>query len=348
MTVGTKNIPFRQRGRASLDFLGLLGEASFGLHGQVTADIAEQGITADTLPDDLDDCDAQISAALTDSDAFAFERLLGDWNARKHTTFAIEAFEEIFEELEPGIDASMQGPASLTLDPEFYAPTYWDGVHFHRTNGGWDGHEYMGYIHGEIIHRELVARFFGNDILKQRLKIAEMAPKDQYARILDMGCSSGHFTAALARTYPDAKITGIDLSARMMEQALRTANQHGWDWQLLQRSAEKSGLDDASFDLVASYILLHELPAASVRAVFDEAFRVLAPGGDMIMSDVTRFADLDKLARWEADRGARFGGEPHWRESASLDLTAMATDSGFVDVSATGTFPHVVTGRKPS
>ena len=136
-----------------------------------------------------------------------------------------------------------------------------------------------------------------------------------------------------------------------MEHAQRVANAHGWDWQLYQRSAEDTKFDAERFDLVASYILLHEIPVSAMKAVFKEAFRVLKPGGDMIMSDVTRFSDMDKLSVWKADQGAKFGGEPHWRESASQDLAELAREAGFVDVNAAGdapyNYPYVVQGRKP-
>lgn len=181
--------------------------------------------------------------------------------------------------------------------------------------------------------------------------MAERAPKTHYDQILDMGCSTAHFTHALQETYPDAQITGVDLSAQTLEHASRVANAHGWNWKLYQRAAEETGFDNGSFDLVTSYILLHELPVTAMEAIFAEAFRVLKSGGDMIMSDVTRYADVDKLTSWTADQSALYGGEPHWRESASADLGAIARTAGFVDVSAAGdapfSYPYVVQGRKP-
>lgn len=341
-----QNPKLKQRGRASVDFLAQMGIAARPVVERVNADL-ETHVSADDLPDDLDAREQAINEALSGSSAYATQRLMGDWHGRSHGKIAIEAFEEIQPDLQPVLDATTNGTASLELDPQLSLPAYWDGVHFHRTSGGWDGHEHMGYVHGEIIHKQMVARFFPGGIFAQRQKIAEMAPRDSYKRILDMGCSSGHFTTALARTYPDAQITGVDLSARMLEHAHRTANDNGWGWKLYQRAAEKTGFDDKSFDLVTSYIMLHEMPAGAIQEAFVEAFRVLEPGGDMIMSDVTRYADLDKMGQWKADRGAKYGGEPHWRESASLDLAEVAKNAGFIDVEAAGIYPHVVKGRKP-
>ena len=214
-----------------------------------------------------------------------------------------------------------------------------------------DGHEYAGYVHAEIIHRKIVNETFPGGLFVPRRKIAARAPKESYATILDMGCSTAHFTQALQETYPEAKITGVDLSARTLEHARRVANAHGWDWKLYQRAAEETGFEDESFDLVASYILLHEVPASAIKAIFAEAFRVLKPGGDMIMSDVTRYSDVDKLTAWKMDQGAKYGGEPHWRESASADLGAIAKKVGFINVTAAGdqprSYPYVVQGRKP-
>ncbi|WP_159108047.1 class I SAM-dependent methyltransferase [Novosphingobium sp. MBES04] len=341
--------PVRQRGRASLDFLLHFGRGTQGLRGEVEKDIARVVPDPEKLPQDIDQRSQQIEQRLMASPLWRTQALIGEWNARNHGLIAREAFEEVRADLDPVIARyQSQGPTTLEPAPEgTEPPAYFEGVNFHRTAGGWEDHEMQGYIHGEIVHRKLVNAFFPGGIFKQRRAVAAMAPREDYKRILDMGASTGHFTQALQETYPEAEITGVDLSLRVLEHAQRIGNAHGWAWKLYQRPAENTGFADASFDLVASYILLHEIPADVIRRVFAEAFRVLEPGGDMIMSDVTRYADMDKLSVWRADSNARLGGEPYWRESASLDLAEVARAAGFVDVSAQGIYPHVVKGHKP-
>lgn len=346
MTKTYQDPELRQRGRASVDFLAQMAVASGGVRKGVDAAIAERVPDPAALPDDLDERLAHMDAMLADSGDYTVQQLLGDWHGRMHGRIAAEAFEEVEGDLTEAFAKAEEGPASLVLDPDLEPPAYWDGVSFHRS-GPWDGHREMGYVHGEIIHKKMVARFFPGGIFKQRAEVAKMAPRDDYKRILDMGCSSGHFTAGLQSAYPNAEIVGVELSAEMLRHAWRTANANGWSWKLYQKLAEDTGFEEGSFDLVTSYIILHEMPEEAIRKLFAEAFRLLEPGGDMLMSDVTRFADMDKLSVWKADRGAKFGGEPHWRESASLDLAEIAREAGFVDVKAEGTYPHVVQGRKP-
>lgn len=351
MNIDTLNPKLKQRGRAEIDFMISMFSGSSDVRQKSDADIDAAAGNIDELPEDIDARTKVIKPILSASRAHRVRSLVGEWHARNHANVCERAFEEIFPDLEEDLTALHNGPARLHLDPDLKAPAYWEGVDFHRTEGGWDGHPFAGYIHAEIIHRKIVDAAYPGGIFAQRKKIAERAPQKHYDNILDMGCSTAHFTQALQETYPKAQITGIDLSPRTLEHAFRVANAHGWNWDLYQRAAEDTGFDEASFDLVASFILLHEVPEPTIEAIFAETFRVLKPGGDMIMSDVTRYADLDKLAAWKVDQEAIYGGEPHWRDSASADLGAIAKKVGFVDVSAAGdeprSYPYVVQGRKP-
>jgi SAM-dependent methyltransferase len=224
-------------------------------------------------------------------------------------------------------------------------------VEIHRTTGGWDGHEYMGFIHGELIHKHYVAKTFPGNIFVQRRRVLDELPARDFTRILEMGASSGHYTRGIQDKFPNAQITGVDTSIRFLEQAQRTANEHGWPWRLIVAPGEDTGLPPASFDLVTSYILLHEIPQRVIRGVFAEAFRVLEPGGYVLMTDVTPYWAQDRLSVFWADWMALHGGEPYWRESASLKLDDLCREIGFVDAKTYGLegkpYPWITIARKP-
>lgn len=332
-----------QRGRASVDYIGMLGKANNKLRDSF-ADIASKaGLDEQSLANDLDARAEQMAPVMAASPIFQTQQLLGEYHARNHGPIATEAFERI----QNSLTLEVAGACQLYIDEGFAPPAYWTGVDYHRTKGGWDADQHSGYIHAEIVHRKMVERIFPGGIFRSRLATAQKTPSNHYDRILDMGCSTGHYTLALAEVFPNARISGIDPSHRALEHCARAGNARGASWQLYQGAAEQTGFDDAQFDLVTSYILLHEVPADIVKAIFEEAFRLLAPGGDLLMADVTRFAAMDKFAVWRQDLIARMGGEPYWRETAQLDFAAIAHDAGFVDVQAEGIFPHIVTGRKP-
>ena len=195
-------------------------------------------------------------------------------------------------------------------------------------------------------------RWFPGGIFQQRRDVLNELGDRRYRNLLELGTSSGHFTVALAERFPDAALTGIEPSRQMLEQAQRLANERGLRWRLIQGLAEDTGLPDAGFDLVASYILLHELPAGVTRQVFAEAFRVLEPGGTLFMSDVRPFRDMEPLAVWRQADLARRIGEPHWREAASLDLIELARAAGFDDARSYGLgdhrYPWVTIATRPA
>lgn len=339
-----------QRGRASLAFVASLAKVSSKLKSQVQAELDAAGLDQQGLAADLDERLVQVDKALEKSRAFRSFSLLVDWASFNHGRLAIDAFESVRPALEPRLKALQQGPTQIEqrLDA---VPAYFDGVEFHRTTGGWDGHEYQGFIHSELVHRHYVALTYPGDIYAQRRQVLAELPRQDFKRIFEMGTSTGQYTRGLQQTYPDAQITGCDLSLRALEQAQRVANENGWTWRLLRVPAEDTGLPSGSFDLVTSYILLHEIPGDIVKKCFAEAFRLLEPGGWMLMSDVTAFQVMDRRTEWWVNWEAINGGEPHWRSSASLDLAQVARDVGFVDVKSYGLgerrYPWVTLGRKP-
>lgn len=339
------NFNLRQRGRASIDFAADLTMFSAQLGMAVGKRIADV-----ELPEDLDE-QIEVMAKKLDGDLQHRISLgLGEWSGTQHGKITEDAFKEIQPELEPEFERLRQGGTQIETRPGFEPPDYWVGVDFHRTTGGWV-REHQGFIHGELIHPKYVAKNFPGGIFKQRREVLKELGDRPFKSILEMGTSSGHFTVALAEGYPEASITGVEPGLPMLEQAQRFGNERGLSWRLIQANAEDTGLPDASFDLVTSYILLHELPAKATREIFAEAFRLLEPGGVMMMSDVQPFRALPPIAQWRATSGALRGGEPYWREAASLDLAALATELGFENARSYGLgerqYPWVTIAHKP-
>lgn len=341
----------RQRGRALIDFEVGVRQAANRMHAAVEMELASRGVTAETLPEAMEARHAVIEDAVAGLPLYQARALFGEWSACEHGTICEAAFEEIRDEAAPALNALADGATKIVQDPHFRPPKYWSAVWFHRTTGGWDAGPYSGFVHGELVHKRYVSRIFPGDIYAQRRRVLDELPHHDHRRILELGTSSGHYTVALAERFPKAAIVGIDPSIRMLEQARRVGNALGHRWELRVGVGEDSGLPNASFDLVTSYAIHHELPPKIIARWFEEAFRLLEPGGDLLMMDVPRFADLDRLAAWRFDWAAKWGGEPFWRASAQLDVAEGARTAGFVDVRAGGIVPggnpYFVYGRKP-
>ena len=202
----------RQGGRAGMDFMGGITQAMRPVSARWNQALARSGITADSLPDDLDARHAVMDEALAGSKPFAVSSLIAEFASIEHGRVARDGFDEMADVLLPQLAAlEAKGPARLTTYNDFAEPDYYQGVWFHRTTGGWNGHAEMGFIHSELIHKTYVARNFGGDIFAQRRAVLGMLPRADYASICEMGTSSGHFTTALQEIYPQAHITGVEL-----------------------------------------------------------------------------------------------------------------------------------------
>ncbi len=342
----------RQRGLASIRFVTALGGALGGLHARVDVKLRSAGVDPAVLPDDLDARAQVVGEIARTLPEYRSMLLLREWLGREHGPIAKAAFEEVRSELAPRLDALDQGATTITRAPDFAAPGYHEGIEFHRT-GSWDGHDYMGFVHGELVLRQMVSPNRIGSLYAQRAQAltalpGEFAPE----RILELGTGSGTYTAAIAARFPQSRITGCDVSVRNLEQARRAANETGCAWDLRLAAAEQTGFPDGTFDLVTSYALLHELPRSATLGVLAEAHRVMAPGGWLHLVDVQPYAAVDRLTAWRQEEDAAQGCDPYWRDYATADLAAMAEAAGFTAVSWQGmepnNYPWALIGRKPA
>jgi SAM-dependent methyltransferase len=97
-------------------------------------------------------------------------------------------------------------------------------------------------------------------------------------RAIELGCGTGYVSSWMLRR--GASALGIDNSQRQLDTAGRLAREHGVELELLHGNAERVPREAASFDFAIS-----EYGAAIWADPFEwipEAFRLLAPGGQLV------------------------------------------------------------------
>lgn len=85
---------------------------------------------------------------------------------------------------------------------------------------------------------------------------------------------------------PEVRVTGVDLSAEMLERARGRAREHSREVDLRLGDAERLDFEDAAFDTVVFSLALCSIP--NDRAAVREAKRVLRPGGRLVLIEHVR------------------------------------------------------------
>jgi cyclopropane fatty-acyl-phospholipid synthase-like methyltransferase len=114
-------------------------------------------------------------------------------------------------------------------------------------------------------------------------------------RVLDLGCGRGAVLTAVARRLTTGRATGIDIwntldqSGNAKNVTERNARLEGVADRVAVETADMRALPfpDASFDLVVSSLAIHNIRGrAERRRAVVEAYRVLEPGGRMVLADI--------------------------------------------------------------
>lgn len=106
--------------------------------------------------------------------------------------------------------------------------------------------------------------------------VAEAATGLSSPRILDCGCGTGHNLGMLRR---HGRAVGIDLTASGLAHARRNGERA-----VAQASAAALPFPAETFDLVASFDVIYALDDETERRAFAEMFRVLRPGGHLVVN----------------------------------------------------------------
>lgn len=181
------------------------------------------------------------------------------------------------------------------------------------------------------------------------LEVARVQPGET---VVDLGSGAGREVLLAARQAgPLGRAIGIDMTPEMIwkarENARRTRIANA---EFRLGELEAIPLPDASAEVVVSNCVINLVP--DKPAAFREAFRVLKPGGRLVVSDIVSHGRLPAAVRAAAGAWAAC-------VAGALDVTeylAAIAAAGFVDVETVSTerplageiFSATVSARKPA
>jgi ubiquinone/menaquinone biosynthesis C-methylase UbiE len=158
---------------------------------------------------------------------------------------------------------------------------------------------------------------------KMTIDLARIDPGDS---VLDVGCGTGEVTLLAKTRAKQGSVYGIDPATEMIALARKKAARKGLDIDFRVGVIEALPFPDSSLDVVTSSLMMHHLPEKLKERGLAEIYRVLKPGGRLLIVDFLRPTGsfLNHLfIAFTRHHGLRSGVE---------DLQGLLNEAGFKQV----------------
>ncbi len=142
-------------------------------------------------------------------------------------------------------------------------------------------------------------------------------------KVLDIATGTGRTLQQIQSSLPEVELYGIDLSGSYLKQASKYLSSRSGDLvQLTRGNAEDM-----------PYSLFHELPRDARQNVLNECFRLLEPGGTLIIADSIQLKDSPKFTAIMENFHKIFH-EPYYRDYIIDDIDLRFKKSGFSSITS--------------
>ena len=235
-------------------------------------------------------------------------------------------------------------------NPEIYPDYYLQNFH-HQTDG------YLSDQSASLYDLQVEILFNGTaDSMRRRvlaplrrgLKHFQERPSASL-RVLDMATGTGRTLQQIRAAMPEVELIGLDLSSAYLGQANRWLNNRKGDLiQLVRGNGEDLPFSNNGLQGVTCVFMLHELPSSARQNVLNECWRVLEPGGILVLADSIQLHDSPQF-KDVMENFPRIFHEPFYQGYIRDDIDVRLQKSGFEGIKAETHFmTRVWSARKPA